>query len=335
VADYFPEVADKCGDELGVDKARRFSTLSGYKKLIESGVEAVALETPPYFFPEHARAVVEAGLHVYMAKPVAVDVPGALDILAAAKLATAKGRCFLVDYQLPTDPHNLEIANKISDGEIGKPAVITSRCFDSGYPDPARTATEESRLQNLIWCNDITLGGSHHLSACIHALDAVLWVLGKRPVRATGFSQIVRDNPHSDSHDVLGVSYTFADGLVWDHCGRHLNNFYPYECSALIHGTTGYAQLSYVGRVRLHGPESTYSGEVRDLYEAGAVRNIAAFYRDITEGKFENATVPRAVDGVLTAILSREATMRRVELSMDDLLKENRRLQLESKGLRT
>ena len=56
VADYFQEVADKCGDELGVDKARRFSTLSGYKKLFESGVEAVALETPPYFFPEHARA---------------------------------------------------------------------------------------------------------------------------------------------------------------------------------------------------------------------------------------------------------------------------------------
>ena len=51
VADYFQEVADKCGDELGVDKTRRFSALSGYKRLIESGVEAVALETPPYFFP--------------------------------------------------------------------------------------------------------------------------------------------------------------------------------------------------------------------------------------------------------------------------------------------
>ncbi|HTO04866.1 MAG TPA: hypothetical protein VL069_14235, partial [Opitutus sp.] len=31
VADYFPEVAKACGDELGVDPARRFSTLSGYK----------------------------------------------------------------------------------------------------------------------------------------------------------------------------------------------------------------------------------------------------------------------------------------------------------------
>src|ERR1035441_4375012 len=28
VADYFQAVADKCGDELGVDRSRRFSTLS-------------------------------------------------------------------------------------------------------------------------------------------------------------------------------------------------------------------------------------------------------------------------------------------------------------------
>jgi hypothetical protein len=45
-----------------VDKARRFSTLSGYKRLIECGVEAVVLETPPHLFPEHARAAIEAGL---------------------------------------------------------------------------------------------------------------------------------------------------------------------------------------------------------------------------------------------------------------------------------
>jgi hypothetical protein len=53
---------------------------------------------------------------------------------------------------------------------------------------------------------------------------------------------------------------------------------------------------------------------VKDLYAAGAVLNIAAFYRQITEGHFENATVPRAVDGVLTSILSREAAMRRVQV---------------------
>jgi myo-inositol 2-dehydrogenase / D-chiro-inositol 1-dehydrogenase len=335
VADYFQEVADQCGDRLGVDKARRFSTLSGYKSLIESGVEAVALETPPYFFPEHARAAIEAGLHVYMAKPVAVDVPGAQVILAAGKKATERKQRFLVDYQLPTDPHNIEIARQIGAGQIGKPAIITSRYFGGGWSDPPRSATQESRFQHLIWCNDIALGGSHHVNACIHAIDGVLWVLGKRPVSAVGFSQIARDNPHSDSHDVLAVSYAFADGTVWDHCGRHLNNLYPFECGALIHGTTGFAEVSYTGRVRLKGPESAYSGDVANLYEAGAVRNIAEFHRCILEARFDNLTVPRAVDGVLTTILSREATMRRQKLTMEEVIKENIRLDVDLKGLKS
>ena len=334
VADYFQAVADKCGDELGVDKARRFSSLSGYKKLIESGVEAVALETPPYFFPEHARAAVDAGLHVYMAKPVAVDVPGALEILAAGKKATDKKQCFLVDYQLPTDPHNIEIAAQIGAGQIGKPAIITSRYFGGGWPDPPPTANEESRFQRLIWCNDIALGGSHHVNACIHAIDGALWVLGRRPVSAVGFSRIARDQPHGDSHDVIAVSFAFADGLVWDHCGRHLNNLHPFECEILIHGTQGFAQVAYGGRVRLQGPENAHSGDVVNLYEAGAMRNIADFYGRITEGRFDNPTVPRAVDSALTTILSRDATLRHVRLTMEDLIQENRRLELSLKGLR-
>ena len=90
VADYFQAVADRAGDALGVDKARRFSGLSGYKKLIESGVEAVVLEVPPYFFAEQATAAVAAGLHGYMAKPVAADVPGCLACILGRE-AAARG----------------------------------------------------------------------------------------------------------------------------------------------------------------------------------------------------------------------------------------------------
>ena len=161
----------------------------------------------------------------------------------------------------------------------------------------------------------------------------MLWVLGKRPVRQAGFSKIVRDDPHSDSHDVLAISYTFEDGTVWDHCGRHLNNIYPFECRALIHGTTGYAQVSYTESVRLQGPQSDYAGEVTDLYEAGAVRNIENFFRHVTEGNFENATVGQAVDDVLTTILSREATRLRGAPSMVDVIIEDSRRQEVEMGL--
>jgi len=65
------------------------------------------------------------------------------------------------------------------------------------------------------------------------------------------------------------------------------------------------------------------------------VRNIAAFYKNVTAGHFENETVPRAVDGVLTCVLGREAAARRIRLTMDELLKENRKLEVDLTGLKT
>jgi len=254
-----------------------------------------------------------------MAKPVAVDVPGALEVLALGRRATERGRCFLVDYQLPTDPITLKFRSESVPGRSASLPWLPAAILAAVGRSP-RTSTAESRFQRLIWCNDTVLGGSHHVNACLHAVDAVLWVLGKKPILASGFSAIARDNPHSDSHDVLAISYTFADGVVWDHCGRHLNNLYPFECGALIHGTTGYAQVSYEGAVRLKGAEEAYSGEVAELYQAGARRNVAAFYLQITEGHFENATVSRAVDGVLTTVLSREAALRRAPLSLENII---------------
>ena len=67
----------------------------------------------------------------------------------------------------------------------------------------------------------------------------------------------------------------------------------------------------------------------------GPCANIAAFHRCITEARFDNPTVPRAVDGALTTILSREATMRRAQLTMEELIQENRRLEVDLKGMKT
>ena len=333
VADYFQSVADSCGDALGVDKSRRFSTLSGYKKLLESGVEAVALETPPCFFPEHARAAVAAGLHIYMAKPVAVDVPGCLEIEAAAKTATANQRCFLVDYQIPTDPHNREVMKRVQAGEIGPVAVVNSHYFAGLFADPAFTANLESRLRSLIWCNDVAVGGGYHVNACIHAVDAALWVTGGRPVRALGVSRRMRESPHGDSHDTFSILFEFADGLVINHRGKHLNNQTGFDVICQIQGQTGYAQTCYGGKAFLKGRGDGYNGQVENPYEAGAVRNIATFYQNVVDGNFKNPTVRRSVDGALTTILGREAALRRTRLTWDELLKENKRLTVDLSGL--
>ncbi|MCY3020128.1 MAG: Gfo/Idh/MocA family oxidoreductase [Planctomycetota bacterium] len=336
VADYFQAVADKCGDALGVDKARRFSTLSGYKQLIESGIEAIAIEDVPYFYPEQAKAAVEAGLHVYTAKPVAVDVPGALQIEALAKQATQKKRCFLVDYQMPTDPSHIEVATRVRDGALGKLAQVATLACCGGFSDPPKTANLESRLQGLIWCNDTALGGGYLVNFDIHAIDAAVWVLGQRPVSVMSASRQCRANPHGDSHDVTSAVFEYADGLVHNHFGQALANNSDGVLDARLYGTKANALLTYwLGKAYVRGGDKHFAGKVENLYEAGAVRNIAAFRQNICEDRFGNEIAQRAVDGLLTAILAREAGLRRGRLTMEDLLKENKRLDVDLTGLKT
>ncbi len=332
VADYFPEVAEAAGNELGADTSRRFSGLSGYEKVIKSGVEAVAVETPPFFIPGYAAAAVAAGLHVYMAKPVAVDVPGCLAIEALAQ----KKRCVFVDYQMPTDPFNQGVVQRIHDGGLGKIAYLTTFGYCGGFADPPLTDTIESRLQHLTWVNDAALGCDYIGNFDIHAIDAALWVAGARPVSAMGASRICRDNPHGDSRDVCQVVYEFADGLLLNHSGQGLKNNTEGALTCRIYGPTAYAQVDYWGKAFLRGGPKHYGGgAVKNLYEDGAKRNIASFYDAVTKNDFSNSTVRRSVDGCLTCILGREAAARHGKLTMDELLKENKKLEVNLKGLKT
>ena len=334
VADYFPEVADKCGEELGVDKTRRFSTLSGYKRLIESGVEAVALETPPYFFPEHARAAVDARLHVYMAKPVAVDVPGAMEILRCGKKAGEQGRCFLVDYQIPTDPFNLEVVRRIRDGAIGPLIMVRTHYLAGTFRDPPLTDSVENRLRNLTWVNDSALGGSYHVNACIHGVDGGLWLLDQQPVAATGMSRIGRPDPHGDSHDVYSICFEFADGTFMNHVGSHLNSTFDVRCVA--YGQAGNAEIGYVGTARINAAANAYEGgQIEDLYEAGAVRNIARFHDAVQSGDASNTTLEPAIRSALATMLGRDAAARRTRLTMEELIRENRPLPADLSGLKS
>jgi predicted dehydrogenase len=342
VADYFPEVAVKNGGALGVDPARCFSGLSGYRKVIASGVEAIVIIDVPYFYPEQAREAVAAGLHVYMAKPVAVDVPGALSIGESGAAAAQKRRVFLVDYQMPTEPMNIEVFHRIAAGGLGTLQTIFSNgaAGGGGFGDPPLTASVESRLRGLVWVNDDALGCGYIGNYDIHVIDAVMRAVGGRvPVSAYGWGSQFRKNPHGDAMDTTCVMYAFEDGLVWNHQSPKGTSdlwFNPNgSLAAEIQGSEASARISYWGKTYVRGGKQPYSGgQVENLYEAGAVRNIASFYDAIIRGDTSNPTVKQAVDSVLTCILGREAAARRATVTMAELLKENRKLEVDLTGLK-
>jgi len=337
LADYFPDLVQQAGDALGVDKSRRFTGLSGCKRVLETGVEALGVLDVPCFYPEQAQAAVAAGCHVYMAKPVAVDVPGCLAIEAAGKLAAQKKLCFLVDYQMPTDPINVEVAKRIWEGGLGELVAVTTLGAGGGSGlrgDPPKQKTIESRLRGLIWCNDVPLGGDPIVNYDIHAIDAAVWAIRRRPTSAVGYSRLCRPKPQSDCVDMAFVVYECPGGLLWNHQTLTLPD-HGQSLVVNVHGLLASAQISYSGKSFLRGgPKHFGGGDVESLYDRGAVRNIAEFYSAIVEGRCDNPTVPRAVDGTLTAILGREAARRRTRLTMDDLVKENKKLEVDLSGLK-
>lgn len=334
--DYFEDTASAVGGRLGVSEDKRFSGLAGYKRALDSGLDALVLKGIPYFYPEQAAAAIDAGCHVYMAKPFAVDVPSVFAMQALAKKATQKKLCFLVDYQLPTDPANQEAKQRICDGALGGLAHIISGGTCGPLPDPPVGPTIENLFRRA-WYSHVSMSGDLLLLYDIHIIDGVTWVTGKRAVAASGYSRIVRPDPHGDRTDCGGVVFELEDGTCWTHSTQLLqNNSVMYNLEADLMGLKATAHIAYSGKVFIRGGPKHYSGATSSgIYADGAKANIAEFYRCVTEGDFGNPTPHRSVDGHLTAILGREAAARKTRLTMDELIKENKKLEVDLRGLKT
>jgi len=335
VADYFPDVARAAGERLKVAGARRFSGLSGYRKLIASKVDAVFLETPPCFFPEHAAAAVAAGCHVYVAKPVAVDVPGCVRIGELGRQATKAKRVFLVDFQTRTHPLFIEAIRRVHAGGLGKIGLIWSDYTDNGFRDPPLGKTIEGRLRGLTWVNDVALGGGNLVAAGVHAVDVALWVAGRAPVRAAGCSRASRAKPHGDTHDVYSITYELPDGAIWTHRGEHVANVYGFTCTCRAFGHGAYFEGSYDGRTFVRGGKQPYKGgTVENLYRAGIEANLNAFHKSVTAGVYDNPTVEPSVRSTLACILGRDAARANGQLTWQDMMKANRRIEADLTGLK-
>ena len=88
------------GDKVKIADDHCFTGFDAYRKVIGSGVDLVILATPPGFRPIHLKAAIEAGKHVFMEKPVAVDPTGVRSVIASSDLAAQKklGALFQASY---------------------------------------------------------------------------------------------------------------------------------------------------------------------------------------------------------------------------------------------
>jgi hypothetical protein len=99
-------------------------------------------------------------------------------------------------------------------------------------------------------------------------------------------------------------------------------------------GTEGSLDTHYAGDVGIKGKMNYAGGRDGMLYTAGAVRNIATFYDQVTSGRFDYSTVAPAVRSNLTTILGRTAAYKQAEFTWDELMKSEEVLDPHLQGLK-
>src|SRR5918995_612677 len=125
LADVFPDrVADArrlLKEHRGQDipESRCFVGFDAYQKLLDSEVDLVLHATPPHFRPLHMAAVVDARKHLFMEKPVSVDVPGAQAVMQTAERAASLGLSIMTGTQLRRELQRMEVRKRVLDGAIG------------------------------------------------------------------------------------------------------------------------------------------------------------------------------------------------------------------------
>ena len=337
VADYFQDRVDVAGNKHNVPAAKRFTGLSGYRRLLGEKLDAVAIESPPYFHPEQAAAAVAAGKHVYLAKPIAVDVPGCQTVAESGAQATAKKLAFQVDFQTRAMPAYQEVVSRVHKGGIGKLITVyaeyqTSLMFED-RDNQLRKSPDNAEVRLRTWGIDRVISGDVITEQNIHALDVASWFVNADPIKAFGHGG--RSRPFlGDCWDHYSVLFFFPNDLVVTFTAKQAGFGFD-DIMVRVHGTTGTVGTDYGGKCWLHGREDRFEGATDNIYQVGVERNMVTFYENITKGDFSNPSVAPSVRSNLTTILGRTAAYRGAEVTWAQILQAKEKLEFNTKGLKS
>ena len=234
--DTVRENLKKAGQEVPVENC--FTGFDAYKKVIDSGVDMVVVATPPVFRPVHFQYATEKGVHSFLEKPISVDAKGYRTIMATAKQAEAKGLSVVTGTQRHHQRPYVESFKKIQEGYIGEitggnvywnQPMLWYRERQAGWSDM------EWMIRD--WVNWKWLSGDHIVEQHVHNIDVFTWMIGKHPLRATGFGSRQR-RITGDQYDFFSVDFEFENNVHLHSMCRQIDGC-SNNVSEFVQGTKG------------------------------------------------------------------------------------------------
>jgi predicted dehydrogenase len=284
-----------------------FVGFDAYQKVIDSGVDMVILTTPPNFRPQHLRYAVDAGKHVFIEKPVAVDPVGIRSVLESTKMAKQKGLTLVAGTQMRRLSSNGEIIKRIHEGAIGD--ITGGQCFRSGSgmrtwrSDEKVKRKEWSEMEYQIrrWLMWSGLSGDFVVEMHVHNLDVMNWIMNAHPVRCIGLGgrQSRIGIEYGNIYDHISVEYEYPSDVRVEYMGTQIDN-YSGRSDQRVSGTKGSAILDFSkGMIKGQHPFSS-DGKSSNP----SVVQYQEMIDSIRQGKGINEG-QQIADSTLTAIMGR------------------------------
>ena len=296
-----------------------FVGFDAYQKVIDSGVDMVILTTPPVFRPLHFRAAVEAGKHVFIEKPIAVDPVGVRSVLETAELAKKKGLTVVAGTQMRRFQPIQEAIARLHDGAIGRitggQVVRTSGGMRTWRKDEAQKRSEWSEMEYEIrrWLFWTWLSGDFIVEMHVHNLDIMNWIMGSHPVSvmALGGRQVRTEPEFGNVFDHFTAEYVYPEDVRIEYMGTQIDKF-TYRNDQRVQGSKGSAYIDF-GNCKIQGEKPwEYKGKPANP----AVQEYADMIDSIRNGKAINDG-RQVAESTMTAIMGRMSAYTGRELKWD------------------
>ena len=213
----YRKLMEKFPDRVRVPAGNRFTGFDNHLKVCAlPEVNLIVTAAPPGFRPIHLKAAVEAGKHVFMERPVAVDPAGVRAVIASSEAAAAKGLAVVAGTQRRHQKSYLELMRRIRDGQIGE--IVGAQCYwNQGdlwvkLPEPGMS---EMEWQCRNWLYFTWTSGDHIVEQHVHNIDVVNWAIGALPKNIVGMGgREVRKAPeYGNIYDHFAVEFEYPNGV--------------------------------------------------------------------------------------------------------------------------
>jgi myo-inositol 2-dehydrogenase / D-chiro-inositol 1-dehydrogenase len=330
LADLFPDKARgvrdallkdaRYKDRVKVDDDRIFGGFDCHEKLAACPADLLLMATAPAFRGRQMMAAVKAGKHIFTEKPVATDVAGCREVIAASKLAQSKGLAIVAGTQRRHEFSRVELMKRIHGGAIGE--LVGGQCYWYGggiwYRGAAKDMSElEWQCHN--WYHFAWLSGDQICEQHIHNIDVINWCFDGPPAKFLAVGGRACRDYSKQAREVCRFFHNGSEegwekynGNIWDHVFAE----FEYANGARVLSFSGHSPGSGRSGEKIVGTKGTsdcsnrISGQNEWHYEGpsvnGQLQEHVDLIRSIRAGKPLNDGV-RIAESTLTAIGGRIA----------------------------